>query len=164
MTMVRAKTFGANLDPASARVISNVDGATFSTLPISKPKLPTKASKLFSISWVIMCLAQWVHTVLSVRLAARQKQVFLRQCERFLPAKFLRRDQPFLQRQNHLPEKLGVIEADPRRVLNPEAIINFPDPRPVDRSEAHRARLASGVDVASIQRESIEIGAGIPDG
>ena len=51
-----------------------------------------------------------------------------------------------------------------RRRIEPTAgIINFVQSRPIDRTQTHRTRFATGIEGASVQPEIIEGFTGLPD-
>ena len=56
-----------------------------------------------------------------------------------------------------------VIEPDGGSVLAVVGIVDLVEVRPVDRSQAHRARLAGGIDFASGEVERMQLVAGFPD-
>src|SRR5205807_666665 len=74
-----------------------------------------------------------------------------------------RRDAALRKRNADLAIDEIVIEADLRRIAARVGIIDALDARPVDRAEAHRARLAVRVDVAAFEAEGLELGAGAAD-
>src|ERR1039458_8671268 len=67
-------------------------------------------------------------------------------------------------RQRDFPVDEVIIEIDSRRVLAGVAVEDIPQARPVDRGQAHRARLATGVKVAIVQLERLQALAGLANG
>src|SRR5262245_46161290 len=57
-----------------------------------------------------------------------------------------------------------VVEADRRRLLAGVRVVERAEARPVDGAEAHRARLATRIDLAVRQMESAESHTGAADG
>src|SRR6266568_6917739 len=66
--------------------------------------------------------------------------------QRFAAQQLFHRNLPLGNWQRHFAIKKIVVEINARRVFAGVAVINFFKPRPVDRGETHRARLATGVE------------------
>jgi len=65
---------------------------------------------------------------------------------------------------SNLAVNKAVIEPDPRRLGTRIRVVNAPQSRPIDRAEAHRAGLATRVDVAVRQFERPKPCAGSANG
>ena len=83
--------------------------------------------------------------------------------ERFAAQKLFHGNLPLRDRRGDFVVDQVVIEINPLRVFAGVAVINFLEARPVNRSETHRARLATGVKFAVVELEIFQTFAGVTD-
>lgn len=82
----------------------------------------------------------------------------------FGPQQLFHRDFTAPLRQAEFLVNQIVVELNPRGVLPRVGVINLPQPRPVNRRQAHRARLATDVDRAIRQSKRLQFCAGVANG
>lgn len=90
--------------------------------------------------------------------------IFVKECEAEVAVSLLQKSRGEAGAAAEELVEFGVAKADFGVVFEGAAIVDFADVGPEDGGEAHRARLASGVELATGQIVGLELLLGLSDG